>query len=422
MARLDRLIPVKEIAQIGACLGREFSYELVAAVSPMTQAQLDDALEKLTASELVFRRNTPPNAVYIFKHALVQDAAYDSLLKSKRQALHGQIAQAIHERFPSKADTEPELLAHHYTEAGKIGDAIVYWQKAGELAQQRVAHQEAVNSYKQAVQLLAVADKTEEHMKRHIDIAIRWADLVVPSAEVISALETAETYAKQLSDPTRLTKVVSYSGQLLFYMGQLEPAAAQLQRVIETRDVLQDKDRLGSAYRCLGQLYLFGYSRCSEALQCIERAMPIVQATGNRFEESCCHGLLGLEYGSQGRFEQSFKAFDCAIRVARSGDERSIECWNLFWAGEVNLLKGDWKAAVATANKGLELAQRIENVWAVNWLTLVKSYASYVDNPNAAIIEAARLAVGAHSSTIRVSSAWCYVLSGRDNQSERTPR
>jgi class 3 adenylate cyclase/tetratricopeptide (TPR) repeat protein len=153
MARLDRLIPVKEIAQIGACLGREFSYELVAAVSPMSEAQLNEALEKLTASELVFRRGSPPEAVYIFKHALVQDAAYDSLLKSKRQGLHAQIAAAIRERFPAKAETEPELLAHHYTEAGMIPTAIPYWQRAGELAQERVALQEAIRHYERGLEL-----------------------------------------------------------------------------------------------------------------------------------------------------------------------------------------------------------------------------------------------------------------------------
>jgi predicted ATPase len=120
MARLDRFMPVKEIAQIGAAIGREFSYELIAAVAPMPQAQLDDALARLGESGLAFRRGTPPDAVYTFKHALVQDAAYDSLLKSRRQELHGKIARVIDERFPTIKTTEPEVLAHHLTAAGLI--------------------------------------------------------------------------------------------------------------------------------------------------------------------------------------------------------------------------------------------------------------------------------------------------------------
>ncbi len=104
MARLDRFMPVKEIAQIGAAIGREFSYELIEAVAPMPQAQLDDALAQLSASGLAFRRGTPPDAIYTFKHALVQDAAYDSLLKSRRQELHAKIARVIEQRFPEYQD------------------------------------------------------------------------------------------------------------------------------------------------------------------------------------------------------------------------------------------------------------------------------------------------------------------------------
>ncbi len=139
MARLDRFMPVKEIAQIGAAIGREFSYELIAAVAPMPQAQLDDSLVRLTESGLAFRRGTPPDAVYTFKHALVQDAAYDSLLKSRRQELHGKIARVIEKRFPNIKTTEPEVLAHHLTAAGLAEAAIPLWQAAGELALKRMA-------------------------------------------------------------------------------------------------------------------------------------------------------------------------------------------------------------------------------------------------------------------------------------------
>ena len=144
MARLDRFMPVKEIAQIGAAIGREFSYELIAAVAPMPQAQLDDSLARLSESGLAFRRGTPPDAVYTFKHALVQDAAYDSLLKSRRQELHAKIARVIEARFPNIKTTEPEVLAHHLTAAGLAEAAIPLWQAAGELALKRMALTEAI--------------------------------------------------------------------------------------------------------------------------------------------------------------------------------------------------------------------------------------------------------------------------------------
>jgi predicted ATPase len=113
MARLDRLAAVKEVAQLGAVLGREFAYELLRAVTPLDEATLQQALARLVEAELLYQRGVPPQATYVFKHALIQDAAYQSLLKSTRQQLHQRIAQALAERFPETAETQPELLAYH---------------------------------------------------------------------------------------------------------------------------------------------------------------------------------------------------------------------------------------------------------------------------------------------------------------------
>ena len=162
MARLDRFMPVKEIAQIGAAIGREFSYELIAAVAPMPQAQLDDALAQLSASGLAFRRGTPPDAIYTFKHALVQDAAYNSLLKSRRQELHGKIARVIEQRFPNVKTTEPEVLAHHLTAAGLAEAAIPLWQAAGELALKRMALTEAISHLNQGLELVSTLPRSSE--------------------------------------------------------------------------------------------------------------------------------------------------------------------------------------------------------------------------------------------------------------------
>ncbi len=162
MARLDRFVPVKEIAQIGAAIGREFSYELIAAVAPMPQAQLDDWLARLCESGLAFRRGTPPDSIYTFKHALVQDAAYDSLLKSRRQELHAKIAGVIEQRFPNVKTAEPEVLAHHLTAAGLAEAAIPFWQAAGELALKRRALTEAIAHLNQGLELVSTLPRSLE--------------------------------------------------------------------------------------------------------------------------------------------------------------------------------------------------------------------------------------------------------------------
>jgi len=139
MARLDRLAPVKEVAQIGAVIGREFTYVLLAALSPLEERALQEALSHLVGSELVFRRGTIPDATYSFKHAFVQDAAYGSLLKSRRQQLHARIAELLEDRFPEQVEPLPELLAHHCTQAGFVEKAINYWYRAGRRAMARSA-------------------------------------------------------------------------------------------------------------------------------------------------------------------------------------------------------------------------------------------------------------------------------------------
>ncbi len=144
MARLDRAADVKRIAQIGSVIGREFGYDLVAEIVKMSAAGLSDALARLVASELASCRGSIPEAIYTFKHALVQDAAYESLLKSQRMTLHGMIGQALEKRWPESRDAKPELLASHYTAAGHFEVAIPHWRRAGELAMKRFALREAI--------------------------------------------------------------------------------------------------------------------------------------------------------------------------------------------------------------------------------------------------------------------------------------
>ncbi|HME83344.1 MAG TPA: AAA family ATPase, partial [Roseiarcus sp.] len=153
MARLDRLATVKEIAQIGAAIGREFSYPLLNAVVGRDEATLRVALTQLEDSGLVFRSSEPPAARYTFKHALVQDTAYESLLKSRRQILHQKIAETLREKFADVVEAEPELLAHHFTQAGLTAPAIEYWGKAGDLALRRSAFKEAIAHLGKAIEM-----------------------------------------------------------------------------------------------------------------------------------------------------------------------------------------------------------------------------------------------------------------------------
>ena len=172
MARLDRLSAAKEVAQRAAVLGREFGYPLLAAVAGMEDAGLRQGLARLVDAEIVFQRGEPPEATYTFKHALVQEAAYESLLKRTRQQLHGRVVDVLRERFPERVEREPELVARHAEAAGRSDDAITYYGRAGERAQARSAHEEAIGQLRKAIVLLETRPAGAERDARELSLQL----------------------------------------------------------------------------------------------------------------------------------------------------------------------------------------------------------------------------------------------------------
>ena len=169
-ARLDRLGPAKEAAQVGATIGRLFLYEMVALLSALGETELGPALVTLAGADLIQARGTPPKASYLFRHALLQDAAYDSMLKSKRQKLHGRIARLLEENYPETAETEPEVVARHYTAAGNAESAIGYWLAAGRRSLQRGANKEAIGHLGRGLECLATLPETPERQLQELTL------------------------------------------------------------------------------------------------------------------------------------------------------------------------------------------------------------------------------------------------------------
>jgi predicted ATPase len=162
MARLDRLGPAKEVAQVAAVIGREFSYELLHAVHLIAEEDLQRALRSLTDAELLYVRGIAPDTTYQFKHALIQDAAYEALLKSRRKELHLLVARTIDEKFPALKEAHPEVLARHWTEAGQAEPAIAEWSRAGKRATDRHAYREAEQNYRAALAALSMLPESSD--------------------------------------------------------------------------------------------------------------------------------------------------------------------------------------------------------------------------------------------------------------------
>ena len=212
LARLDRLASVRLVAQTGAAIGRQFSYRLLRAVSSLPKDELQTALGRLVASELVFQRGVPPEAVYNFKHVLVQNAVHDSLLRKARQQLHAQIAKALETTSPQIIESQPELLAQHYTEAGLVEKAVAYWGKAGHRSADRSAMAEAAVQFQRGLDELGLLPDTAERQRRELEF-LSALGAVLQAVKALGASETGQVYARarelweQLGSPSEFLGV-----------------------------------------------------------------------------------------------------------------------------------------------------------------------------------------------------------------------
>src|SRR6201993_740672 len=241
MARLDRLAPVKEVAQIGAAIGRDFSYALLRCVAGRDDLTLIAALAQLEEAELLLRRGTPPEASYCFKHALVQEAAYESLLKSRRQLLHKHIADVLRDKFPVVAETEPEVVAHHFTEAGLSEAALEWWRKAGQQALKRSAYSEAIANLGKAIAITdELPDEPGGTMNRlHLQIAYGRAlrgSLGHSAPETVAAWTRARQFAADINDPVELAPIHSGLFNASLTHGELAPMRELADTIMSAAD------------------------------------------------------------------------------------------------------------------------------------------------------------------------------------------
>jgi tetratricopeptide (TPR) repeat protein len=253
MARLDRLGAAKEVIQVGAVIGSEFSYELLHAVHAIAEEDLQRALRALADAELLYVRGIAPEATYLFKHALIRDAAYEALLKSRRKELHGMVARAIDEQFTALKEARPEVLARHWTEAGETEPAITQWSRAGKAAEARNAFKEALDSYQQALALLTTMPESPERDLRELELrlSVVWmltVTLGLSAAEAIEATEAAAALAEKSGNLRQLVTGLISRGFATCLSGNLPAAGTLADQALELSLREGSPTSLGLAY------------------------------------------------------------------------------------------------------------------------------------------------------------------------------
>jgi len=289
VARLDRLGPgAREVAQVGAAVGREFSHELLAAVAGRDEAGLAAALDRLAGAGLVTRRGAPPTASYVFKHILVQDAAYGMLLRDRRRRLHGRIARALEERSPELAETAPELIAHHLTEAGEAGRAVGYWLKAGRRSAERSAEREAARQLRRGLEALATLPPSGDRDRLELEFQLALGPRLVStsgytSPDAAAAYERARALCESLDD-----------------VGRLIPALHGLYAQHEMR------------------------GECRAALDLAERVRAAAERGGDPVERLLGHRTLGTALMQLGRLREARPELEAAVALHDPLRDRSL--------------------------------------------------------------------------------------------------
>src|SRR6185503_2746674 len=378
VARLDRLGSVKDVAQIGAAIGRQFTYELISAVSALAPTDLDAALQRLTASGLISRRGMPPDATYSFKHALVQDAAYATMLKSRRRPLHASIAETLVERFPAMAERLPEVVAHHFTEAGLANEAIGYWLKAGRLAYARSANGEAAKSFEKALHVLETLPESQSTLEQGCDLRVEFRSVLGQLGEgqrMLQCLREAEALAERLNDDRRRCRVYAFMAMNQSNVGELDEALVSGSRALEIAGRLGD---LGLRILATGFLEVAHYTR-SEYDRAIELATGnlAVLPADRDFEIFAKAGppsvwdrtWLVMSLAQLGRFAEAAKSEAEAIRLAEPTQQPFTISMAHFAAGVLQLIKGDWVQAHSVIERWVAVAHTgnliLHRPWAV---------------------------------------------------------
>ena len=395
MARLDRLGPAKELAQIGAAIGREFSHALLAAVVRKPEAELNSALNGLIDAGLLFRQGTPPNATYLFKHALVQDAAYGTLLRAPRRALHARIAEAIEGQFADIAESRPELLARHYSEAGSIERAASLWGKAGQRSLEHSALVEASEQLARATDLIATLPATPALCREQIRLQVA---LITPlmqvkgqaAPETIAAVERAriliseaEARGEALEDPLLLFSVLYgfwVTAHAAFRGNVMRELAAQFLTLAEkqgaTVPLLVGHRLMGSSLTLTGDIQK-GRTHYDQAVALYDAAAH--RSLMTRFGQDL--GVANLSFRSLALWLLGYPSaaqsdFNDAIRCAREiGHPASLILALTYKALLEVFLTGEYQSATTSINEIVSLA---EKSGALMWKAAAMFFRGYV--------------------------------------------
>lgn len=377
MARLDRLGSARETLQIGAVIGSEFTYGLLHAVHPVSEKDLKDGLQSATDAELVYVHGIPPDANYQFKHALIRDAAYAALLRSRRKELHSRIADVLTQQFPNTATSAPELVGHHYAEAGLIERAIPYWQRAGQRAVERSANEEAISHLNKGLELLRGLPETAEHIQYEAALQLALAvPLIAERSWSDPKVGEAYTRAHDLSQKTGNNMQLSQAlyGLWSFHIvrAECEKARELGEQCLAIAQSVGDAELLIEAHAALGSA-LYSLGKFVQARTHLEQGIALYDPYRRRsFAISIDSAVFCTSFAAQvmwylGYPEQALQLSQRSLHLADQSSHHFSRTWALSFAARLHQFRGDRSATQECAEAAIEVANEQRFPFWIAW-------------------------------------------------------
>jgi predicted ATPase/class 3 adenylate cyclase len=369
MARLDRLVTAKAVAQYAAVIGRHFAYDLLSMVSQLDDTTLQRELGRLVEAEIVYQRGLPPQATYTFKHALIQDAAYEALLKSTRQQYHQRIAQVLEQRFPDIAATQPELLAHHYSRSGNTTKAVDYLHRAGQQAVERSAYAEASSSLTAALDLLTTLPETRERSQQELGVQMTLGTVLrntrgqaAPEVERLYTL--ARALCERVGELPQLFRVLWGLWGVYTQRGEYQMTRELGEQLLSLAQRLQDPDLLLEAHHALWASLFFG-GELAAARPHLEQGMRLYDPQRHRTHAVlysghdpgvCCRHLTALSLWLLGYPDQAVASVQAALALAQQLAHPFSLTLCLHWAAILHHLRREAPLTQARAEAAMTIA------------------------------------------------------------------
>jgi class 3 adenylate cyclase len=366
MARLDALGPLKELAQLGSVLGREFNYDLLLKVSPLKESELSYALQVAVREELFYQRGVPPEATYLFKHALLRDVAYQSMLRATRQRHHRRVAETLIEHLPAVAEVQPELVAHHWTEAGEAEAAIAWWERGGDRANSQAAYTEGISHLRRGMALLPEVEPGERRDRCELELQASLCPALTAArgyghAETLASYQRALTLVDRRADALRAARLEAGRANAMFAAGEPQEALEGYDRVLALAGEAGDLARITGHSGRANCLFFRGELGASRAEY--DRALGVWDPERHDFLAAGWaddEGVSCLQWGAWclwmlGFPDRAWRSVGRALQIVRLRND-PFRSFTTCWAAITALLRRDWVTAGELAQEARMLA------------------------------------------------------------------